>query len=217
MPSYRWEPGTSVTGRYRDVRTGRFVPPKVVRDELDRYLLKSADPVKDLAQQLRDGAINLDDWHTAMRRQIKNAHLNAMAEAVGGYNNMTPADYGRAGQRIREEYGFLRSFADDIASGKQRLDGTLQRRAQMYIDSARKTYYRGIEAATQQGRVTHIRSVLNPADHCQECVALNKRWYRISDGNYTPPGFRECRSNCKCSEEYGIEQPDGTIKLVGSA
>ena len=217
MPNYRWEPGAGVTGRYRDTRTGRFLAPKVVRDELDRYLLNSAEPVNDLAQRLRDGTINLEDWHTAMRREIKNAHLNAMAEAVGGYNNMTPADYGRAGQRIREEYGFLRGFADDIASGKQRLDGTLQRRGQMYIDSARKTFYKGIEAATERGGITHIRSVLNPADHCAECVALDKRWYSIAGGAYTPPGNRICRSNCKCSEEYGIEQPDGSIQVVGRA
>lgn len=216
MPEYRWEPGVGGVGRYRDVATGRFLSPRVVRDELDRYLLNSRDPVNDLAQRLRDGVINLEDWHTAMRREIKNAHLNAMAEAVGGYNNMTQADYGRAGQIIRQEYSYLRKFADDIASGKQRLDGTLTRRSKMYIGAARKTYYKGIEVAVNNARFTHIRSKLNPADHCQECVSLDGRWYVIADGNYTPPGFRECGSNCKCSEEYGV-LIDGEIRVVGAA
>lgn len=217
MPSYRWEPDAGVTGRYRDLATGRFVPPAIIRDELDRYLKASQEPINALAEQLRNGAINLEDWHIAMRREIKNVHLNAVAEAVGGYNNMGPAEYGRAGQRIREQYGYLRNFADDIQSGKQRLDGSLDRRARLYVEAGRKTYYAAIDAAVAAGDVTHIRSKLNPADHCAECVALNGRWYRISDGTFTPPGFRICRENCKCSEEYGIEQPDGTILMVGAA
>jgi len=87
----------------------------------------------------------------------------------------------------------------------------------MDTDAGRKSYYKALEAAIAQARTTHIASVLNPADHCDECVALNGRWYRIDSGLYNPPGNRECRTNCKCSEKYGIEQPDGSIKEVGAA
>ena len=217
MPNFVWVPGVSVTGRYRNKATGRFMSPEIVRAELDTFLQNSGEPVKGLSQSLRDGAINLEDCLTAMTRQIKNVHLNAIAESVGGFNNMTPADYGRAGQIIRQEYGFLHSFAEDIASGKQRLDGTLDRRAKMYVDAGRKSFYKGLGAAVETGRVTHIRSKLNPADHCDECVALEDRWYKIGSEAWVPPGFRECRTNCKCSEEYGIEQADGSIKAVGAA
>jgi hypothetical protein len=152
-----------------------------------------------------------------MRREIKDAHLVAAALAVGGFINMTPADYGRAGQLIREQYGFLREFADDIQSGKRILDGNFDRISRKFIESGRKTYYSAMDAAIAAGEVTHIRSRLNPADHCDECIALDGRWYRISDNTYTRPGFRICREYCKCSEEYGIEQPDGTIKVAGAA
>ena len=217
MPDFKWEPGTSATGRYRNAKTGRFVSPKVVRAELDTYLANAGEPVKALADALRNGRLNLLDWQVAMREQIKLTHLNAVAEAVGGYNNMTLSDYGRAGQLIREQYSYLQRFAQDIESGKQRLDGSLDRRAKMYIDAGRKSYYKALEAAIVQGRVTHIASVLNPADHCQECVELNGRWYRIDSGLYNPPGNRECRTNCKCSEKYGLELADGTIQEVGAA
>lgn len=192
------------------------MPPQVVRAELDAYLANSAEPVIALQDALRNGAINIADWQTAMREQIKNAHINAIAESVGGYQNMTPADYGRAGQIIREQYGYLRDFADEIVSGKQRLDGTLNRRAKMYVDAARESYYKSINAKVQAGGITHICSVLNPADHCQECIALDGRWYEINDPTYNPPGNRICRKNCKCSEKYGV-MVGGQIVEVGAA
>ena len=212
MARYRWESGAAISGRYRDTRTGRFVAPAVVRAELDRYLASATDPVGTLSEQLRAGQINVADWHTAMRREIKNTHLNAVASAVGGFDNMTPADYGRAGQIIRSQYDYLRNFADEIISGKQRLDGTLDRRAKMYIDAGRETYYKVkhmkvAEAEQATGQRAVIGSVLNPADHCEECVALNGRWFFLSDytavsggGRYVEIGSRICHKNCKCSE-----------------
>jgi len=150
MPSFTWEPGVSVTGRYRNAQTGRFVSPTVVRAELDAYLANVHEPVMALADALRNGQINLADWQIAMREQIKLTHINAVAEAVGGYQNMTLSDYGRAGQLIREQYGYLQKFAQDIESGKRRLDGSLGRWAKMYTDAGRKSYYKALEAAIAQ-------------------------------------------------------------------
>ena len=53
---------------------------------------------------------------------------------------MSQADYGRAGQRIREQYDYINRFAQQVASGEQKLDGTLTRRAQMYAEAGRNTY-----------------------------------------------------------------------------
>ena len=81
-----------------------------------------------------------------MRRHIKNTHLNAIAMERGGWANMTPSDFGRAGQIIRKQYGYLRNFGREIASGKQRLDGTLGRRAQLYTAAGRNSLYRSKQA-----------------------------------------------------------------------
>jgi hypothetical protein len=215
MPKYKWIPGAGITGRYRDLRTGRWLDPKIVRRELDAYIAKSGDATKALAEQLRAGNINLADWQTAMREQIKLTQLNAQATAVGGYANMTPADYGRAGQIIRQQYGYLQNFAQEIASGAQRLDGILARRAELYIKNGRRTYYDAVEPAAIEAGATHIRSRLNPADHCPECVFFDGKWFVIGSELWVPVGLRECRGNCKCSEEYGVEQADGEIKAIG--
>ena len=135
MP-YRWEPNAGVSGRYRDATTGRYASGATVRRELDRYL-DAADPAKALAEALRARSLSVADWEVAMRRHVKNTHLNAVAMERGGWANMRPQDYGRVGQIVREQYGYLRGFARDIASGKQRLDGTLGVRASMYTQAGR--------------------------------------------------------------------------------
>ena len=198
MP-YRWEPTAGVSGRYRDER-GRFVASSTVRRELDRYL-DNSDPAKALAEALRGRQVSLADWEVGMRRVVKNTHLNAIALERGGWANMTPADYGRAGQIIREQYGYLKGFAADIASGKQRLDGTLGTRAKLYSQAARTSLYKS-KAANMSGGVTHQRSIRSARDSCRQCLDLDRKVFRIDDTSFPLPGQRICRANCQCHLEY---------------
>jgi hypothetical protein len=183
-----------------------------VRRELDRYL-DTADPAKALAEALRGRQVSVADWEVAMRRHVKNTHLNAIALERGGWANMTPADYGRAGQIIREQYGYLKNFAADIASGKQRLDGTLGVRAKLYTQAGRESFYRSKQANLAAG-VDMVRSVRHARDSCSECVSLDGKWFRVGDPTYKLPGQRICTKNCRCSEEYGRQTADGVEAVV---
>ena len=206
MP-YRWEPLSGVSGRYRDTATGRYVSGASVRRELDRYL-DADDPARALADALRSRSISLADWELAMRRHVKNVHLNAIALERGGWANMRPSDYGRAGQIIRQQYAYLKNFAADIASGRQRLDGTFPRRAQLYTQAARTSFYQSKHANRAAG-IDMVRSIRHARDSCSECVALDGKWFRLGDPAYKLPGQRICLSNCRCSEELGRMTPDG--------
>lgn len=209
---YRWEPDAGIGGRYRDTRTGRFVSGGVVRSELDAYLSASDDVMSALAQQLRDRGISLADWELAMRREIKRTHLNAIALERGGWANMRPQDYGRAGQIIREQYAYLRNFVAEIASGKQRLDGTLAARMRLYVRAGRESFYRS-KHANFRVEITHVGSVRHARDSCSECIMLDGKWFRIGDRAYKLPGQRICRKNCRCSERYGMLQDGVVVEL----
>ena len=202
MTRYLWEPDAGIGGRYRDTLTGRFVSGVTVRRELDTYLDVSDDVMTALAEQLRGRGVSLADWELAMRREIKRTHLNAIALERGGYANMRPSDYGRAGQIIREQYGYLRGFVADIASKKQRLDGTLRVRMRLYSQAGRETFYRS-KHANMSAAVTHVGSVRHARDSCTECVDFDGVWYGLSDRRYKIPGRRICNKNCRCSERYG--------------
>ena len=211
MP-YRWEPNAGASGRYRDER-GRFVASSTVRRELDRYL-DTADPAKALAEALRGRQVSLADWEVAMRRHVKNTHLNAVAMERGGYANMRPQDYGRVGQIVREQYGYLKGFAADIASGKQRLDGTLGVRAKLYSQAGRETFYRSKQANLAAG-VDMVRSIKHARDSCRDCEYLNGKWFKVGDPAYSLPGRRQCNKNCRCTEEYGRQTADGVEAVEG--
>jgi len=209
-PTFVWVPGAGATGRYRDASTGRFVKGSAVREALDTYLDKTDDVAGVASQALREGKISLADWQSAMMRQIKIAHMNAAATAVGGYANMTHADRGRAGAAIREQYKYLRDFATEIASGKQKLDGRMLYRARMYIQAARETLYKVKHGAAKTMNLADmVRSIRHARDSCPECIELDGVWFRLDDPNYKPPGSRLCAKNCKCSEEFGRSQGDG--------
>ena len=205
MP-YRWEPSTGASGRYRDER-GRFVASSTVRRELDRYL-DNSDPAKALAEALRGRQVSLADWEVAMRRHVKNVNLNAIALERGGWSNLTPSDFGRVGQIVREQYAYLKGFAADIASGKQRLDGTLGTRAKLYSQAARTSLYKS-KAANMSGGVTHQRSIRSARDSCRQCLDLDRKVFRIDDSSFVLPGRRVCNHNCQCHLAYLTLGSDG--------
>ena len=212
MP-YRWEPDVAPAGRYRNTRSGEFVSARGVRAALDVTLRSAADPVVALADQLRNGQVSIATWELAMRDQIKAANISAIQLERGGRANMTPADYGRAGQIIRGQYGYLNNFAGDIQSGKQRLDGTLQRRMKMYTDNARGSFYASADA-NMLGNPTHERSIIYPGDSCPGCISENRKRWQIL-GQMIPIGQRDCFKNCRCTKEWG-RMSDGTIVTIGA-
>ena len=216
MSRYLFEPSSGVSGRYRDTLTGRYVPSATVRRELDRYLDASDDAARALARALRNREVSLADWELGMRRQIKNVHLNAVALERGGWQNLTPRDYGRAGQIIREQYGYLKNFGVEIASGKQRLDGTLDWRANLYSEAGRNSFYRSMHANIK-AEITHVQSVLHARDNCRGCLDLAGRWFRIGDPAYKLPGNRDCLHNCRCSENFAALGADGAMVEMGAA
>jgi hypothetical protein len=208
MSRYRWEPTSGASGRYRDTSTGRYVAGGVVRRELDTYIANSDNAARDLVNSLRERGINLADWELAMRREIKRTHLNAIALERGGWANMTPADYGRAGQIIREQYGYLAKFSEQIANGTQKLDGTVSSRAKLYTEAGRETFYKS-KHANRAEDIDMVRSIRNATDSCEECIELDGVWFTIGDPAYKLPGDRICSKNCQCHEELGRTSPDG--------
>jgi hypothetical protein len=180
---------------------GRFLSRAQVRDTLDNALANNGLVMRDLTQQLRDGKIRLADWQTAVAREVKNVHLYSTAAAKGGWANMTPADYARAGQRIEAQYRFLRGFAEDVASGKQPLNGAALSRAVMYSEAGRNTFHHVERQEMEIRGMTEERSVIHPADSCEDCIEQDEAgWQPI--GEAVPIGERQCLTRCRCTMDY---------------
>lgn len=197
MNPFRWNPRA---GRY--VRAnGRFVPNREVRHAIDVALDRTTRRIESLALDLRNGKVSLADWQRGMAREIKNVHIYSGAAARGGWAQLTQGDYGRIGRTLRDEYGYLDRFAQNIHSGRQPLDGRFVQRTRLYAQAGRRTYELQRERTMGEVGMTEQKNVLHAADHCDECVAETLLgWQPI--GTLVPVGQRQCLSQCRCTMAY---------------
>jgi hypothetical protein len=193
-----WDP---VTARYR--QGGRFVARDTVLAIVDDRINRGIDLASDYLAAVTDGGAPVEAWQTAMARELKRVHLHALASGKGGWDQLTQADYGRVGARLREQYAYLRNFAQEVADG-QLSEAQIRARMAMYSRSARTALFDGELAAKRAAGFTQKRRVLNPAEHCADCTSYAARgWVAIDDNSLPMPGKdSECRTNCKCDLEY---------------
>lgn len=199
-PGFGWN---ERAGRYvRLDGSQRFVSwERTVRPALDSVVLKSQDRLRELAQQLRGRTIALADFEVAFFKEIKTAHVASAALAAGGWAQMTPADYGRVGAKIRAEYGFARDLCKDIEAGKVKLDGRFIQRVASYGNAGTATFEAEHRRREIGAGARWERNVLGVADHCNGCLAETaKGWVPV--GTLVPVGSRDCLNNDECHIEY---------------
>lgn len=206
-PTYTWDQRLrSGTGAYRNDQTGQIVEARDARIAFDSYIDNSTAISKDLAISLQNGRLSLADWQTRMASHIKDVQINAAINANGGRDQMTRSDWGRTGQLIKQQYQFLDKFAEDIASGKQPLDGRFVQRSQLYTQSGETTRNVFETVNARDAGMDEERSLLEARDNrnCEGAGSCpgetNKGWQPI--GTLIPIGNRICNKNCRCHFEY---------------
>jgi len=188
------------TGRYRGPG-GKFVPFKEIRNTLDKAIDSASSRMRSLSESLQKGNISLNDWERGMRENIKNVQIYSASAARGGWAQMTPADYGKVGTRVKEQYRYLDRFAGQIRSGEMPLDGRFLSRTDLYSEASRKTYHVFDEIEKQDRGYNEYRNIKGTADHCEQCVELSyMNWQPI--GSLPEIGDRICMARCKCYWQF---------------
>lgn len=192
-------------GRYIDLTTGRFVSFAEVNEALELQVTTSQGNIAVITEQLQAGSINLAEWQLAMESEIKVIHTASAASARGGWAQMTQADWGWVGQRVRAQYEFLNNFAAQISNGQQPLNGRALLRAKMYAQAGRSTFQEMRRRYTRiyKGAVTEQRILKPNAEHCEGgddrpgCVELADMG-RVPVGTLPPIGAAQCLTFCLC-------------------
>lgn len=187
--------------RFRDPASGRFVSRATVRGWIDQNILASQRRIHTASEDYRLARNSLDEWQTVMREEIKRTQIASEMLARGGRAQMTAADFGRVGQRVREQYRFLRDFARQLRDGSIRTDGTFLNRAKMYAAAARVAFEESVGDLLANLGYTVEWNVLHPAEHCGVCVSETARG-QVPIGSLIPIGQRTCRGNDKCEIRY---------------
>ena len=103
-------------GRYF-YESGAVVSVLLIRRAVEASLEAVRRRTVELQADLRAGRISLMAWNEEMRLIIKQTQLMAVEIAAGGREAMTQRDYGRAGNVIRRQYGYLERWTAQIAEG----------------------------------------------------------------------------------------------------
>jgi hypothetical protein len=200
---FPWDP---VAQRYRGP-SGAFVPESAVRAAVEDVVELSTTRVQALTARLAAGTLDLAAWQQQMALELKAAHLATATAARGGWAQMSLADFGWVGQRLRGQYAFLRDWASALADGTAPLDGRAPARAALYSEASRSTYE---EARRRGGRLagrSEERRVLRASEHCAGCRTQAARGWQPA-GTLPGIGTQECRSRCRCSFETRLARRD---------
>lgn len=200
MPRKIWEWAPRAR-RYRDPDNGRFVARDTIRRGLDDLILDSQKIITTASDELRKGEIRLSEWQDIMAQEIKRTQLGSQALLRGGWNQLTESDYAVINGRIKEQLDYLHRFTEDLRAGTVRTDGQFFNRARMYPASARVGYHEDEGPLVRAVGYTQEHNVLNPAEHCAECVDCWARgWVPI--GSLPRIGSRQCFGNDRCTIRY---------------
>lgn len=143
MPDYEW---SASAHRYREKASGKFLAEKTVRAYRNDFLDAQKSTVEDLAARLSDQKLSLSAWESAMREHVKSVFVAEAALGRGGRNAMTQSGWGHVGAALKEQYGFLRGFAEEIGRGTLS-EAQIVARGQMYVGASVQAFERGKAAS----------------------------------------------------------------------
>lgn len=214
---FAWD---ATSRRYIDLRSRRYIPSRVIRDKAIEPFIKTIEAdLRSLGSGLQ-GSGDLALWEKGMIEQIRLAQIAAGLAANGAASQSTADEEDNLSELLLLLLLLLRSFALDIYSGKQAINGRLLLRSDLYARAARDTFeeVRRFGMASSFGAVEERRR-LGRAEHChtdedlEGCVELaDLGWSPI---NTLPRlGATPCRTNCKCRFDYRYQDESGDWVIV---
>ncbi len=192
----------SQTKRYRDPDSGRFLPRQDVLGYVQSSIDASGIASDQLASFVAAGNLSVADFETLFREELKREFIREYLVAAGGRAQMTPTDWGRIGAMLKEQYGYLAGFCDEIATGNLS-EAQIMTRARMYVNSARQAFETAKGLCAEALGMTEEKWNLGAAEHCDGCLDYAAMGWQPA-GTFPPPGSgaTPCLSNCQCSLSY---------------
>jgi hypothetical protein len=186
-------------GQY-ETTDGQVVSAERVVAAVERRQEDGAQLVNRLAGELAAGSITAREWQDMFAVELRRMHSQSFAAGRGGWDAVTIADRAIIEARVKDELAFLRTFADDIKQGLMS-EAQIKARMRLYVDHAQASYWQGQTAAQENAGKREEMRELNPAEHCNDCLALAGHWEPI--GTLPEPGDGSvCGGRCKCRKIY---------------
>lgn len=184
-------------------RNNRPVTAPQMAKLVDSIAQQAGAEVDALARKLIAGTINEAEFAIGMAEQIKRGHRAMAILSYGGAENMTPKEWGRVGQLVKAQNGFLANFVNQIENGEVALGDALAARARLYMEALYGSYQNLSLDREKKAGVMMAKRLLSAAQHCPQCPGYQRtEWTPIDE--ITPIGVNcDCKVNCRCTIVYG--------------
>lgn len=226
LTEYIWNAGAGI---YINAATGRFVKFTDVLVSVEDIVDFEKERMGSVTDQLIAHEISLADWQSQMMSLIKQGNNMVAVAARGGIDQMSFADWGAVGNATRDQYAYLRNFAQEIADGKQPLNGSARVRAQLYADAIENQFerFRRRNEAIYNGAQEERRIIDPAAEHCETrvdkdtgeeligCVELAAMgWRKV--GTLPHIGKSPCIVRCRCHFIFRKKEDEMKTTIISS-
>lgn len=214
------------SNRYRNLQTGRYIPKTQVDGLIRKRIGQIETDLQTVGNLLEGDRISLETWQRTTAYTIRELHLQSYMRARGGKAQMTPEDYLVVARELKKQYGYLRTFAEDInrgysidSKGRQvpMTVGRFHSRLSLYAKSGRAAAL----LAEQQhhkasGKVAMSRHLGATDKHCASCLQYSSAGVQPIGTLPMPCQQCECGNNCLCSVRwYGVDDLQRLAVLTG--
>jgi hypothetical protein len=204
MSDWRWD---APVNRYRDAETGRFLSRDAALEFVNQSVRESINVTGSYAASVAGGKMSPGDWEQRMRDEIKGEYIRQYLLGHGGRETMSKSDWGKIGSMIKEQYTYLKGFANEVAAGNL-TDAQIAQRSAMYINSGREAFEKANALIAKKAGYIQVHWNVDPSvENCEDCLAFEAMgWANVEDDPYdgAVPGSGEtqCLTNCHCELEY---------------
>ena len=190
-----------IAQRYRYKDSGKFVGKKAIENLTIKAIVQVEGDISTITNLLVEGKIDVAAWENATRSALKNLHTWNYVLGAGGEKMMTQADYGALGQKLKEEYKYLRGLSQELLQGDL-TEAQLRARMAMYTNSGGTTHELGRAKAHQKAGYNWERRLRTKVNSCESCFDYaDMGWCAI--GTLPEAGQKcECKSNCGCYKVF---------------
>ena len=158
-----------LTKRYRNSKTKKTISANTVLRLRDDFVDEIRDFSK-LTDDLINSRITVQEWVLDMRKRVRDAHSAQYMLARGGRNAMFQTDLDALAEIIKEQFGYLQKFGEEVRAGNLSAS-QITARSELYMEAATRAH--------EQAKAASFDITLPeyPGDGNQDCnVRCRCRW-----------------------------------------
>ena len=159
-----------LTKRYRNSKSKKTVSSNTMLQLRDDLIDLKRDTFSSLTDDLINSRITVQEWVHDMRKRIRDVNNAQYMLARGGRNAMFQTDLDALSEIIKDQFGYLQQFGEEIRAGNLSAS-QITARSELYMESATRAHEQAKAASFD------IELPEYPADGSQICKARCRcRW-----------------------------------------